>query len=266
MIREIGTQIQLSNVARDLSGNSTNTPALALLVQKPDGTQASPAVTNTGSNGLYTAQYVIDQAGVFPYKWTSSGSIVDVQSDQFTGVASLRVLVASMEEFKQQINRTGASDIGDDLELRTYLVSATDWVERTIGGPLSVQTFVESVPVTGWWITPTYRPLVSVTSLVSELGPTLDPTAYVVDTNRNGIRIRWGAFTGWYTLTYKAGLAIVPERNKLAGLIVAQHLWRTQRGGTRRTGVPDEVMTGLGFAVPRRAVELLRPDMIPGIA
>jgi hypothetical protein len=267
VIREVGTQVQLNNTARDLSGAAVNTPALSLTVQKPDGTQTSPVVTNTGSAGLYTAQVATDQAGLWLYRWTASGTVVDVQSDQFSVVSSLRALVGSMEEFKQQINRTGVSDIGDDAELRTYLVSATDWVERTIGGPLSVQTFVEPVPVTGWWVTPIYRPLVSVISLVSELGPTLDPTAYVVDTVRNGVRIRWGAFTGWYTLTYKAGLTVVPERFKLAGMITAQHLWKTQRGGTRRSGAgPDEVMTGLGFAVPRRAADLLVRDNIPGIA
>lgn len=265
MIREIGTQIQLSNVARDLTGATTNTPTLTLSMTKPDGSTTSPAVTNTAANGIYTAQVTPDQAGLWLYKWTSSGTVIDVQSDQFSVITSQRALVASLEEFKIHLNRT---DILDDAQLRTFLTSATDWVERRIGGPLTVQTFTELVPVSGWWIAPSKRPIVSVTSLTPELGAVLDSSAYVVDTLRNGIRIRWGAFTGWYTLVYRAGLTVVPERIKLAGLILAEHLWQVQNGGG---GLPfpgdsDVPQFGWGFAIPNRVKELLADETIPGFA
>lgn len=175
-------------------------------------------------------------------------------------------LVATLDEFKAHLNFTGSSS--QDAELTDYLTAASEWVERAIGGPLAVQEFTEPVRVSNWWITPTYRPLVAVTSLTSELGPVLDSTAYVVDTVRNGIRIRWGAFTGWYTLVYTAGLQSIPYRVKLAGLILGAHLWQTQNGGG---GLPfpgdSEVpQFGQGFAVPNRVKELLAPDSIPGIA
>lgn len=267
MIRQVGTAVQLSTTIRDTSGTPVNTPAMTVAVTKPDGTLVTPAptVTNSNANGVYTATVTPDQPGTWLYTWTASGTVVSTQSDQFSVVAQQRALVASLEEFKKHLNR---SDLTDDQELRTHLVAATDWVERTIGGPLSIQTITESVSVSGWWITPTYRPLVSVTSLTPELGSTLDPSYYVVDTLRNGIRIRWGAFTGWYTLVYRAGLSVVLERQKLAGLILAAHLWQTQNGGG---GLPfpgdSEVpQFGQGFAVPNRVKELLAPDTIPGFA
>jgi hypothetical protein len=221
-------------------------------------------VTNTGAGGLYTATYTVDQAGLWTYLWTASGAVVAKEPSQFTVIAP-RTLVASMEEFKKHLNR---GDTIDDAELRTYLVAGTDWVERRIGGPVSVQTFTELVPVSGWWIQPTYRPLVTVISLTPELGTALDSSAYVVDTLRGAIRIRWGAFTGWYTLVYTAGLATIPERVKLAGMIVGAHLWQVQNGGG---GLPfpgdtDMPQFGQGFAVPNRAKELLAPDTIPGFA
>jgi hypothetical protein len=267
VIREVGTQITLSTVARDTSGTPINTLTMALSVTKPDGTLVSPAptVTNTGSGGIYTAPVVPDQAGLWLYRWTASGTLVDVQSDQFSVVASQRALVASMEEFKAHLRRT---DTADDAMLRGYLVAATDWVENTIGGPLSVQTFTDRVGLGGWWIVPSQRPIVSVTSLTPELGSVLDPTWYVVDTGRDAIRLRWGATAGWYTLVYRAGLTVVPERVKLAGLIVAQHMWRVQNGGGGMP-FPGETETAYvpsGFAVPSRALELISPDIIPGIA
>jgi len=264
LLREIGTQIQLSTVVKDLTGTAVNTPTVTMAVTKPDGSTVTPSVTNTASGGLYTAQVTPDQAGLWLYKWTAAGAVTSVQSDQFTVVASQRALVASMEEFKNELNRT---DSFDDADLRSRLVSATDWVEGVIGGPLSVQTFTEQVNVCGDTIVPIYRPLVSVTSLTPDLGTPIDSTGYVTDARLGIIRLRWAlGYWTFYTLVYRAGLTVVPERHKEAGLIVAKHLWQTRNGGGGRLSPDDLVMSGLGFAVPRRAMELLAKDMIPGIA
>jgi hypothetical protein len=265
LLREVGTQIQLSTVVKDLTGAAVNTPTLTMVVTKPDGTALSPAptVTNTGSGGVYTAPVTPDQAGLWLYRWTAAGTVVSVQSDQFTAVASQRALVASMEEFKNELNRT---DSFDDADLRSRLVAATDWAEGVIGGPLSVQTFTEQLHVIGDTIVPIFRPLVSVTSLTPDLGSAIDSTGYVVDTRLGVIRLRW--LLGWnlYTLVYRAGLTVVSERIKEAGLIVAKHLWQTRNGGGGRQSPDDLVMSGLGFAVPRRAMEMVSKDNIPGIA
>lgn len=264
MIFDVGDVAPISTNVTDPSGTLTNA-TVTVAVTRPDGTAGTVGSPTNLSTGVYRALVTVDQAGEWTYTFTWSGAVTGVDAGQFTAVSPGRVLVASFSEFKQHLNRT---DLTDDAELRTYLASATDWVERTIGGPVSVQTFTELVPVANWWIQPTYRPLVSVTSLTPELGSTLDSSAYVVDTTRNAIRVRWGIFSGWYTLVYKAGLAVIPERVKLAGLIVAAHLWQVQNGGG---GLPfpgdSEVpQFGQGFAVPNRAKELLAPDVIPGFA
>ncbi len=68
-------------------------------------------------------------------------------------------------------------------------------------------------------------------------------------------------------VTCTAGLSAVPAHVRLAALITVQHLWETQRGGRDRrfTGNEDAWNPGMGYALPRRALELLG-DQVSGIA
>ena len=264
MIREVGTLVQLSTVTRNLAGAAVNTPTLILTVQHPDGSTTTPSVTNTGANGIYTAQVTPDAAGTWPYRWTASGAVVDVQSDQFTVVASLRTMVASLEEFKVALRRT---DTGDEGLLRDYLAAATDVAEDLIGGPLSVQTFTEYATCTGDHIAPLWRPLVSVTSLTADLATAaLSAGQYVVDTTLGLIRFRypWPA-RGLYTVVYRAGLATVSERVHRGGLMVATWLWQVENGGGGRPFDADTV-TVAQYTIPRRAYQLLQGATPAGVA
>lgn len=183
-------------------------------------------------------------------------------------------LVATLSELKAHLNYTG--DTSRDVEMTVHLEAASDWVEGYIGGPLAVTELTERVQMSGRWIVPSKRPLVSVTSITPDLSGPLDSSIYVVDTDRSAIRLlygwdythSWGLSRGWCTVVYLAGLQSIPSRIKLAGLILAAHLWQTQNGGG---GLPfpgdsDPTPTlGLGFAVPNRVKELLGRNNLPGI-
>lgn len=262
MIYDVGDQVRLSTVVKDLTGTAVNTPTLTILVTKPNGTTASPAVTNTGSGGVYTATVTVDQAGTWTYAWTASGTVTAVEPGQFT-VRAQTTYVVSLEELKQQLGRT---DSADDLELRSHLASATRYVEWRIGGPVSVQTFTERQYVVGPTMIPRRRPLVSVTSITPDFGQALPTTSYIADTDVNQVQFYYTVLPGWHTIVYTAGLAQPGENIKLAGLIVAQHLWETQNGFAGRRNADDFVATGLGFAVPRRAEQLLAVDEMAGVS
>lgn len=264
MIYDVGDAVKLSTVLKDTSGIVNNAATMVLAATKPDGTVVAPAptVTNTGSGGLYTASVTVDQAGTWTYLWTASGTVVAAEPGQFT-VRAQTVYVASLEELKSQLRRT---DDADDLALRSYLASATRYVEKRLGGPVSVQTFTERHMVTGFTLVPRKRPLVSVTSVTPDFGTVLASSAYTVDTGVNQITFYYGIWPTWHTVVYTAGYAQVPENAKLAGLIVAQHLWETQNGFAGRRNADDFVQTGLGFAVPRRAEQLLVPDEMAGVS
>lgn len=265
MIYDIGDKVQLSTVVKDVTGALVNTPTLVIAVTKPDGTLVSPAptVTNTGAGGVYTAPVTVDQAGTWTYVWTASGTVIAVEPGQFT-VRSQNVYVVSLEELKAQLNRTDSSD---DVELRTYLASATRYVEGRIGGPVSVQTFTERQFIIGQTVIPRRRPLVSVTSITPDFTSTpLASTSYTPDLDLNQIYFYYLVYTGWHTIVYKAGNAQVNENVKLAGMIIAQHLWDTQNGFAGRRPSDDLIQTGLGFAIPRRAEQLLVPDEMAGVS
>jgi hypothetical protein len=166
-------------------------------------------------------------------------------------------LCATLAEFKSWLNYTGTAD---DTEQTMVLTAASEWVEYAIGGPLSVTSFTEQHKVEGWSIGLLKVPVATVTSITPDLGVALDSSTYYVDTTANLIRSRtW--LCGQYTVVYTAGLSSIPNRVKLAGLEVARHLWLIQNGSAGRGYPGDEVIpTPMGFAVPRRALELLAPD------
>lgn len=265
MIREVGTLVQLRTVIKDLAGAAVNTPTLTLSVTAPDLTTSAPAVTNTASSGLYTATLLPTQVGLYRYTWTASGTVVDVQSDQLSVIAAQRALVCSLEELKHHINRF---DAGDDAALRSILIASTDWVEWRIGGPLARTSFTERLRTAGTHLQQRHHPLVTVTSVTPQYGGALPASSYAVDTTNSQIELLYGGY-GWYTVVYAAGPAGIAENVKLAGQEVARHLWRV-RNGTAGRGTPDDdvIMTPMGFAVPRRAEELLaaRDMAIPGFA
>lgn len=172
-------------------------------------------------------------------------------------------LVATLAEFKTHLNR---GDATDDTELTFFLTAASQWVEYTIGGPLDVQAFTEIHWVSGATIVPRKRPVVSVTSITPDQGSALSSSSYFINAGTNTIEFRYGVTRNWHTLVYTAGLSSILDRQKLAGLEVARHLWLVQNGTAGR-GFPEDdlMMTSMGFAVPRRAAELLQADRVPGI-
>lgn len=266
MIRYVGTPVRVATTVKDLGGTATD-QAPTVAVYDPDGTAVFPAPTveSTGTMGGYRADVTPDAAGIWTYVWSVSGYVCHPTADQFTVRTAPRALVASLDELKDQINR-GRSNTADDDELRTYLMAATEVVEYKLDGPIVPTTYTERHRVGGDRIVPRKRPLISVTSLTPYQGTALDPSAYTADTDTDTVILR-SLWPGEYVLVYRAGPAELRESYKLAGLIIAQHLWRTQHGGGGRQLPAEEVtmVPGFSFAVPLRAIELLQSGMIPTV-
>lgn len=270
MIYDVGDKVTLTTIVRTDAGVPVNTPTVTVAVTRPDGTPVSPAptVTNTGVGGVYTATVTADVAGLWTCLWTAAGSVVGTDPDQFTVATFGGTTVCSMQELKAQLN-IDADDTTNDLELRSYLVSTTEVVEHHVG-PIGVSTFTEKHRVVSELVAPRRRPLIGVVSITPRGGTALAATAYEVDTDTASIELLvcwWGVLT----LVYQAGWAgRLPERNKLAGMMIAQHLWNTQHGSGGRTFPGGDeatvIVPGFSFAIPARALELMRPDILGGFA
>jgi len=266
----VGTKVHVETELRDADGDLTNA-TVVIAVTKPDGTVVTPAPTvSNPSTGVYTADITTDQAGTWLLVWTASGALVAVKDDQFSVVAA-RLLVASLQEFKQQLNRTGSDD---DEELRTYLEAATDFVEDpAIGGPVSAQTFTERTVAKDGVLVLSRRPLISVTSVTpvtnGVLGTALASTQYRVDDVGEVVEL-FSYGSSEHEVVYRAGMTSIAAGVKIAGLIIAQHLWQTQNNNSGgRPPVGDDAtvfLPGASFAIPHRAAELLKSASLSGVA
>lgn len=166
--------------------------------------------------------------------------------------------------------RLPANDTSKDVDITdTYIPATTAVVEDLIGPVMqATHTYLADggtpavvLPVTN---------VVSITSVV-DAGTTLTTADYTANLAA-GIVYR-GAPTaptyylngrGTVSITYVAGAytdpALVPANIKLAARIILAHLWQADQQGYRPDfGGPDNsiAMSPAGYAVPRRAVELL---------
>lgn len=169
-------------------------------------------------------------------------------------------LVATLVEFKDWLKYKTAGS-ANDAKLTMALTSASSWVEWRQSGPMSVTAFTERLQASGCFLKQRKHPLVTVTSVTPQDGSALPSSVYIVDTTNSFIQLRYNAHGGWFTVVYTAGLAVISDRVKLAGLEVARHLWLIENGSSQR-GYPDDdtIPTPMGFAVPRRADELMSAD------
>lgn len=178
--------------------------------------------------------------------------------------------LVTLAEAKAHLNITGVSD---DEEIMGMVEAVTTPIERVAGSVLPA-SYTERHDGARPMIALSHRPVLSVTSVTLPGGTTVAPPGYELDADaavltRMAGAYRWEWEAGRITVSYTAGLAAVPAHVRLAALIVVQHLWETQRGGPRDqrfTGGGGEGWSpGMGFALPRRALELLG-DQTAGIA
>ncbi|TQS29133.1 hypothetical protein [Microbispora sp. KK1-11] len=178
--------------------------------------------------------------------------------------------LVSLEEAKAHLNISSGTD---DAEILRMVEGITAPIERIVGSVLPA-SYTERHD--GWrpGIALRHRPVQSVTSVTLPGGAVLGVDGYELDgdagvlTRLSGGR-EWVWEDGRITVVYTAGMAEVPANVKLAALIVLQHMWKTQRGTSRDArfggGGEEQWTPGMGFTLPRRALELLG-DQVSGIA
>lgn len=233
--------------------------SMTLTITLPDGTATTPVVVTAGSVGVYQYDYQTVQAGRHAARWVGTGINPGAQGQAFDVRPAEAPYIISLDDAKAQLNMTGTAN---DEELRGYIGATTGIIERYLGLATVRRTFVEDhwVNQNANIIALNWSPVATLISVVSVDG---FRTWNVVDlhTSPSGVvtPVRGaGLFglAGQITVTYIAGLAIIPEQYIQAAKVIVQHLWETQRGrsGNPRAGGMD---IRSGFSLPRAAEELL---------
>jgi hypothetical protein len=168
---------------------------------------------------------------------------------------------------RRQLDNLSTSSASDE-ELQLWVDASITAVEKARGEAVDVREFVDELPVAGGSVTLAHIPVVSLTSVVGAgTAASWDVADLRVSPSGVVVATSGPALSGTVVVAYTAGQADPPANYAIAGLIILQHLWEARRGtmGPRRGGDDEVYVPQLGYAVPRRATELLGLSL-PGVA
>jgi hypothetical protein len=271
MAIDLGDVCPLTVEIRDAGGALAAPGAIALTITLPDLTTTTPTPANP-SLGRYQVDYLTVQPGRHSVRWVATGQNASAFTDQFDVRPAVPAYIVSLADAKAQLNLSTTVTTSDE-KLRGYIEAATMVIEKHLNEAVAVRSFTE-VHDGGWAIALHKTPVVSVTTLASAYtgGTSYLPGDVNVDQAAGILRKTDGdGFANSLRVTYIAGRTIIPPNYTLAAHMIIEHLWRTQRGTGMGSSIAvgaegeSEFLTGFGFSVPHRALELLGPS-ISGVA
>lgn len=271
-----GQPIRISWTIKDLTGALVNPTAQTLTLLKPDqSTETFSAPSTTGTGLFYQDISATSLSQVGPYQWkvVSTGTGAGVVTGGFDVVDPFATELISVEDAKDYLRKSGSSTADDD-QLERLVAAVTGVVESMIG-PVGRRTVTETVyPSSGVLLLST-TPVLSLTSVTPYASTPLTVGSLTFGATSGVVYPgTYGSF--WarsYDVVYVAGRTSVPAAVGEAALIILNHLWAPQVGGTGGVQVGgvdtsgEPFTTGFGFAIPNRAKELLAPyRLTPAVA
>jgi hypothetical protein len=285
MSYDVGDPAPLAVNTKDAAGVLANVGAMVCTLTLPDQSVVLPPVTNP-STGLYTAAYVIAQAGHHTVRWVATGANAAATSDSFDARPVVNPAFMSLEDARRSLKLPAADTSKDDM-LRDYIDAVASVVED-IWGSVVPRVWTEQHQPGSSTISLHHQPVIAVTSvseyrgatpfavtevatpdLATTFSYTFDPPTGTLERRTSG-----GYPMPWYGevwVTYTAGCTVVPGNVMLAGRELLRHLWQVGQQAGRPTlgGMPgdDSGYPPSGYAVSRRVAELLGdPRKAPGFA
>jgi hypothetical protein len=258
----------------DATGALTHAATVTLTITLPDGTTATPAITDAAVTGQYRLAYQTTIPGRYTAHAVTTGPVTS-WDDEWDAAATPWPAMVSLADAKGQLHIPAADHGSDDL-LRDYIAGVTGALEEYKHEVIVRRTVTDRLDLSrlGWcgygglrrqqfWLRS--APVISLTSMVSWDGTmTWDVTQMAVSPS-GVVRVMNGPpVTGIVDVASVAGLAVIPARYKRGALIMMQHLWETQRGQLAAlSGVmgPEEHFRQPGefFTVPDKAKEWMGP-------
>ncbi len=253
----------------DAAGALAHAATATLTITLPDGTTATPAITDTAVPGQYRLAYQTTIPGRYTAHAVTTGPVTS-WDDEWDAAATPWPAIVSLADAKAQLGMNVTDHTYDDL-LRDYLAGITGALEDYKHEIIVRRTITDRLNLCGrgygarqfrLWSAPVIS-LVSVTSWDGSI--TWDVTQMPV--SPSGVVYVMGGppVTGLVDAAYIAGLQQIPGRYRRGALVMLEHVWETQRGQlTARSGVmgPEEHVRdypGEFFTVPNKAREWLGP-------
>lgn len=253
----------------DATGTLTHADTASLVITLPDGTTASPAITDDAVPGQYRLAYQTTMAGRHTLHAETTGPVT-AYDDEFDVSPTPWMAIVSLADAKQHL-RMDPADTSEDDELRGFVAAATGAVELYKHEVIARRSITDEIDLcrAGYRGARRFRvwsaPVISLVSVASWDGATTwDVTQMRV--SESGLVRVMGALPvrGLVDVTYLAGYQVIPDHYRQGALVVLQHAWESQRGGgTVSSGVigPEEVRVRSvsAFTVPNKAKEYLGP-------
>ena len=277
----LGQPVRQSTTVRQLNTDGTttlvNAGTLTLLVKLAQadgtslttGTYAAPTLDSTGNYHQDIPVTDLAALGHYQFTWTATGAGAGVSFGEFDVFDPFETSVLPLQDAKDAL-LIPQNVTTSDSDIAAYIATIETCFERYTGGPIVNRTCTErSEMMSSQTVIPVrQRPLVSVTSIISASGGTIDISAGLdLDVNAGLIRRQlglpfYGPFFVWLpqvNVTFVAGWGVaVPAAFNIAGRIILQNLWATRRGPVALPMAGEMVtLPGFGFAIPNQAAELL---------
>ena len=265
---DLGDTLRFSTDVEDGAGALVNAQSVSLTITLPDGTTATPTVTNPpATTGKYYYDYVTTLAspqGRYVGAWllTFAGGATTSYVETFDVGASLVTVDEALAHLRAAGVITTAPDL-DQLQWLTFV--ATDAVERDLDLVLVKRTITETHNGNGRpSIILRKSPVISVSSVV-ENGVTLTSGTDYVARLSSGIIYRGGQLTRSYftygienvAVTYVAGYNNPPPCIRYAALGIIQGMWQESQQSFH-PGVEVDGLSGIALAAPTNTVSELQ--------
>lgn len=268
----LGDVVPLSITVRDADGNPANAGTVTVTVTLPDGSTASPTVTNDDP-GVYNADFPTTQAGVHQVRWVATGTNASAFEDAFSVGSEAGLNFISLAELKTHL-RKDLTNTTDDAELLAFIGAACSKIVELIGPVAPIDVTQQAQPGYNRTIVLDEHPVITITAVTVDgsAEPEADPDAGVNGWTLDAAAGLLGHIGPWpngtVTITYRAGRTPLPGNVRLAGLELAAHLWKTTKplgAGNRPPvgGSDDIVVVGQAYALPNRVRELLGLGKLP---
>ena len=242
-----------------------NPGTMTLDVTLPDGNvQSVPAIAGDNTGDVY-GDFVCTLPGRHRFVLRTTNPVTAYR-DVFDVATYTDTAIVSLAEAKAQLNIRGSSD---DAEIRGYIAATTPIIEGYVG-PTVIREYTDSFVCESVLLRA--KPTIEIVEIKHSDGSLLDLSDVSFD-SFGQVFVSGVPLSGTYSVSYTAGFAEIPANRTRAALIIIQHMWETQRPADPRRpamAMSDEFnpqdAVGRYFSIPRRAIELLEPDMLGGIA